>query len=107
MVLLATVAGFTLSAFTSSVQITQAGSKTNVCYNLARQALDRLNEAVRADEVGQAWWSGNGRPLSLTGPAPQPPNTTLDGATYTSVYTVSDPGGGKDYRKVTITVSTP
>ena len=96
MVLMATVGAVAFSSFSSGAKIGQ--NNRNVAVNVGRGVLENLYEAVRDD-----WWPNAGHPLTPGGPTAQP-NVTLNGVTYSSVKTVSSPGGGTDYRRARVTV---
>ena len=76
--------------------------QNNTGYNLARERLEQLAEAVRHD-----WWSLGGRPLSA-GAHPEGV-FTYDGVNYNRDYTVTsvDANGDtvEDYRRVEVTVT--
>ncbi len=102
MVLLAGVGAATMTAFTSSIQVTS--SDASVAYNFGRGLLEQFYERVRQDQ-----WTTAALPLSTVNPGPQGQTKTLNGDTYTANYTVTaidqDGANGEDYRRVTMTVA--
>ncbi|HTL69852.1 MAG TPA: hypothetical protein VL404_01030 [Candidatus Eisenbacteria bacterium] len=76
--------------------------QNNVGYNVARERLEWLYEAVRQD-----WWNSGGRPLSAG--TYSEGAFAYDGVNYTRSYTVTsvDANGDatEDYRRVQVTVS--
>lgn len=80
--------------------------ETDVAYQLARQGLENLREAVRAD-----WWEdADGNPVPDTPLAPEPQESetiNLNGIDYTASYEVSEMSDTRPYRKVEMTIQWP
>ena len=100
-VLLAGVGVMSMHSFVSSAEATKPGA--GVAFSFGRGLLEQMRERVRQDR-----WTTGSQPLSLSSPT-QFGTKTLNGITYTPVYTTAagDPDGDsqEDYRRVTMTVS--